>query len=88
MKYIIPYSDITLASGKYFYRVKKTNIRICNNEELIDKVFDVDNDPCVIIPCGYYILCDECNNFVIDTNQKCPICRGIIIQTIKYTDIS
>lgn len=101
MKYIVPYSDITLASGssgKYFYRVKKTNIRICNNEELLDKVFDVDNDPCVIcltndkkwviIPCGHYILCDECNNFVIDTNQKCPICRGIIIQTIKYTEIS
>lgn len=100
MKYIVPNSDITLAcgsNGKYFYRIKKTNIRKCKYSE-VNKVFDVDNDPCVIcltnnkkwviIPCGHYILCDDCNDFLIGTEQKCPICRGIIMKTIKYTEIS
>lgn len=100
MKYIVPTSDITLSEikGKYFYRIKKHNIIKCNNINHISKVFNVDNEPCVIcltnekiwviIPCGHYILCNECNDFTIGLEQKCPLCRGVINRTIKYTEIS
>lgn len=90
MKYIVPTSDITISEikGKYFYRIKKHKIIKCNNINHISKVFNVDNEPCVICLTNEKIWVIIPYGFTIGLEQKCPLCRGVINRTIKYTEIS
>lgn len=90
---ILP-SDITFAkgpSGKFFYRVKKNNIKIIEHNPLSgpiipDKVYNSEH--CIICfdselyyilaPCGHFCLCKDCMPELRKTTDKCPICRGTV----------
>ncbi|HSA76168.1 MAG TPA: RING finger protein [Nitrosarchaeum sp.] len=99
--YTVPSSDITLVSAsKNFYRIKKNNIKIVeeHTEVVLEKVYGDDEEKCVIclvgdkewviVPCGHYILCGECDGAVKHSHiTLCPICRETIIKTVKYNTI-
>jgi hypothetical protein len=92
--YSVPLSDISLtssSSGKFFYRIGKKNITIedsnIEGSLLITKVYESSSE-CVIClceesthifaPCGHYCVCEGCGKMV----DKCPICRGNVIQLV------
>lgn len=89
--YTAPALDVTMSSGsngKFFYRVKKANIKIIEEVVKVDKIFEAGNQECVvcmeadydvvIAPCGHYCMCSVCALTIQKSTGICPICRGEI----------
>ena len=90
-QYTAPALDVTMSSGsngKFFYRVKKANIKIIEVVVKVEKIFEAGNQECVvcmeadydvvIAPCGHYCMCSVCALTIQRTTGICPICRGEI----------
>ncbi len=88
-RYTAPASDVTMSSGsngKFFYRVRKANIKIIEETIKVSKIFEAGNQECVvcmeanydvvIAPCGHYCMCSVCALTIQRTTGICPICRG------------
>lgn len=98
-EYIVPVEDVTLAqgtNGKFFYRIKKGNIQIINedDEQRDIKVYGddgeceicMDNDKAVVFaPCGHYCCCVSCGNAL--KKSTCPLCRTSIKQVVNKADL-
>ena len=94
--YSAPVKAISFArgpAGKFFYRVRKTSIKvspanIIETKITVNKVYDTGDHNClvclddirevVIVPCGHYCLCENCANIIAKSTGKCPLCRGHI----------
>lgn len=89
-KYVVPVGDVSLVTrtNKYFYSIKKNNIKVIEsaiNKETVTKIYeDLDVSECaicldspkniIIRPCGHFYLCAICAQSV----TNCPICRAKI----------
>lgn len=97
--YKVPPEAITLAeskNGNYFYRIKKGQIDIFNDPDLLKTMtifedaslsecaicFEAPKDS-VIVPCGHFYTCKPCSAKL----QKCPICRGGITSIIDKSQM-
>ena len=92
--YEIGANDIKLVSSNNrvpFYSIKKNNIKIINNIDISKiKIFEVKE--CVVcmaedtseifIPCGHLCTCHTCCSLLSKMNNKCPLCRRIVTDTI------
>ena len=77
-------SDI---KGKFFYRIKKNNIKLINDFSDL-KVYGEDTIECsicmeegdliIFVPCGHYCCCKGCSA----TLKTCCLCRAPIQQCI------
>lgn len=100
-KYSVPKSAISLISGragKYFYIIKKSEIKVLDEEFKVDKIYEEEGDICivcmdqpydmVIVPCGHYCLCSECTHAIRSgLDPRCPICRGDIKNAVTRDKI-
>ncbi len=87
-QYTVPKSDIMMADtkGKFFYRIKKNNIKLINNYSNL--VVYGDNNECsicleeldliIFVPCGHYCCCKLCSSSL----KTCCLCRSPIQQCI------
>lgn len=92
--YTVPRNDISVAEsrGKFFYRVKKDNVKIVENEikEQLKIYGDAVGecsicleeamDLLIFVPCGHRVACAGCASRV----NTCPICRQDI--RLKITE--
>jgi len=90
--YEAPANAVTLAkgpAGKYFYRVKRTSIKVIESDEtpILEKVYKEEGDCVVcmdlspevaIVPCGHFCLCKTCAQSLQNKKMNCPMCRGDI----------
>ena len=87
-RYEVPPEAIGVASGKsgkFFYRIKKSHIKVLEDEVVTpSKIFTLP-DCCicidaecdiVIVECGHLCLCQDCSKSY--DSDKCPLCRGNI----------
>ena len=100
-EYTAPSSAVSFSEGpnlKFFYRVKKSQITIIQEDITIEKVFGDDETECIICmdaekdvvfaPCGHYCCCDRCAIIIKSGQQsKCPLCRGNIEQIVRRDQI-
>ena len=89
-EFTAPKDDVTFTRGSrgtLWYKVRKASIVILSNTQ---KIFEVDDEPeccicfdeikrIVFIPCGHFCICNSCAKHI---NDKCPICRTDIIDTV------
>lgn len=101
--YTAPASDVSMVEtrGKFYYRVKKTNIKIVDSADVCDpkveQIFEEGGSECivcmdadyevVIVPCGHYCLCKDCAFILQGTTGICPICRGDINMVVTRDQI-
>lgn len=90
--YSVPREDVgfTDTRGKFFYRIKKNNIKIIDNkiENKIENIFESEGSDCTICmdserdtifsPCGHFCACRKCSSILFKTPGKCPMCRNVI----------
>ena len=101
-KYAVPASAVTLASGpagKYFYRIKKSEITILKEKPVsVKKIFEEGGEECVIcmvnhydrviVPCGHFCLCVTCVTVLQrSSDPRCPMCRGSIEAAVSRDEI-
>lgn len=93
-EYTVPKNDVIMADtrGKFFYRIKKNNIKIIDKKEYYSNLV-VYGDGCtecaicmddealeyvIFVPCGHYCCCKVCATQI----KNCCMCRAPIKQTI------
>jgi len=98
-EYLVPRSDITMDDqrGKYFYRVRKNNIKICDNTDVANitdqlkdlKVYGLDLTECCVClsDANEFVIIAKCGHYCVckvcaAKLEKCPICRGKISQIV------
>jgi hypothetical protein len=91
-EYTVPSSDVMMADtrGKFFYRIKKNNIKIVTQNDYKDLVvFNEDLTECAVcletydeyvifVPCGHMTTCRPCGTQL----KQCCLCRANINQII------
>jgi hypothetical protein len=83
-KYTIPATDISLAQTGKFYRVKKANIVITDENIQLntvifknaDCVICLDMVPNILYNCGHVCVCSSCDGQL--KSRVCPLCRANI----------
>lgn len=100
-EYIVPADDISFSESahhKFFYRVKKSRVRIAAADEANDlsdlRIYeDTNEDVCcvcldanksdIFYPCGHYYCCNTCAMQLLVSKNGCPICRTKITQIVS-----
>jgi len=91
-EYTVPQQDITMSDtkGKFYYRVKKNNIKLIDkldltklvvyNQDLTECGICLDNydEYVIFVPCGHMISCKFCAAHL----KQCCLCRADIKQVI------
>jgi len=98
-EYLVPKSDVQMSDqkGKFFYRIGKNNIKICDETDIETvsdslknlKVYGSDITECCICLTAdnEFIIFAPCGHFVscnvcCVTLKKCPMCRADIKQIV------
>ena len=93
-EYTVPKEDVVMADtkGKFFYRIKKDNIKIIENKEDFSNLVvygdcvecaicftdDTTTEYVIFVPCGHYCCCIDCAKQI----KSCCMCRAPITQMI------
>lgn len=94
-EYTVPKEDVVMADtrGKFFYRIKKNNIKIVDSFKDLKIYGDENLSECsicmddtsnpnicfvIFVPCGHYAVCKQCALQC----KNCPLCRSPINQII------
>jgi hypothetical protein len=99
-EYLVPRCDVTMADmkGKFFYRIKKTNIKVVDQKFTLKVYGDENPSECpvclrgtdevpamrfvILVRCGHYALCAACADGCKNSTGSCPLCRAPIEQII------
>jgi hypothetical protein len=55
-----------------------------DDDSIICQICRLNRRNIVIIPCSHSVTCYTCSQKIVKTNNKCPICRSEIKNTIFY----
>jgi len=103
-EYLVPKSDVKFSQtqGKFFYRVGKKNVRICNDPSEVKgeidkniKVYkDEENTECAICMCDNVelVIMYPCGHMFTchecgKSCKVCPICRADIEQLVTHAQL-
>lgn len=90
-QYTVPIEDVLMTDtkGKFFYRIKKNNIKIVNSyanlviygDDITECAICMESydDYVIFVPCGHYCSCNDCAKQL----KYCCMCRADIKQVIK-----